>query len=591
MGLLRRYERQQLINLLLQLPNIEDSAVRHLLVANLPRNLQDHIGFANAPAVHITNIVDTVNSAAWLRLSNGSWPLIILLEDAVYIVNGSRLGDKLQALLDIVRARAQRHETSSLLPFPAEPHLSANRPANATAGPQTPTTLAPIYTTTAPIRPSRILLPPLLIVGLVAGLLVLSGEGIFLAWQAVHGSSAGTPSATPPLKRAALDNPTPDQSLPAADTPSPTSQPRSEPPTEPILTNTPVRTSPALPRPPTVTRIPTATVTAAAGVILPGNANQLVLRSSVYYATPNSTPWSMMIAFAPDSESLVVGTGEGNLFQWFLDDNNNQQLTTLARAVSSVVFAPDGRTIGVASLDGSVQLWNMEAKQREWIWLGNIFEDPLTGRTRRSKMSSAVFSPDGQVVGAGSEDGTAVLLRANTGELIGTFEKQEGELLTLAFSPDGQILATGSSATGQNIKLWHVADWKLLNTLNMHVGGVSSVAFAPDGQTLASAGYDRTVRLWRVEDGEPLREFGLAAGDKHTDIVNSVAFSPNSQLLASGSKDQTIRLWNVANGELLTRLQCASDGVNKGIVKVAFSPDGRTLAAGAYGAACAWKLP
>ncbi len=56
----------------------------------------------------------------------------------------------------------------------------------------------------------------------------------------------------------------------------------------------------------------------------------------------------------------------------------------------------------------------------------------------------------------------------------------------------------------------------------------------------------------------------------------SVAFSPEGKRLASASVDGTVRLWDVKTGRLLTVLR----GHPSGVADVAFSPDGRELAAG-----------
>jgi WD40 repeat protein len=70
---------------------------------------------------------------------------------------------------------------------------------------------------------------------------------------------------------------------------------------------------------------------------------------------------------------------------------------------------------------------------------------------------------------------------------------------------------------------------------------VESVAFSPDRQLPASGSADNTIRLWQVADGKLLQTL-----EGHTGAVPSIAFSPGGKLLISGSSDGTIRLWGVA---------------------------------------------
>ena len=131
------------------------------------------------------------------------------------------------------------------------------------------------------------------------------------------------------------------------------------------------------------------------------------------------------------------------------------------------------------------------------------------------------------------------------------------------------------------MKLWDVATGTNIATLEGHRGGVNSVAFSPDGTTLAS-GYYVTVKLWDVATGT-----NIATLEGHRGGVNSVAFSPDGTTLASGTGaatvngefvESTVKLWDVATGTNIATLE----GHRGSVSSVAFSPDGTTLASGAF---------
>ncbi len=114
----------------------------------------------------------------------------------------------------------------------------------------------------------------------------------------------------------------------------------------------------------------------------------------------------------------------------------------------------------------------------------------------------------------------------------------EGGVLSVAFSPQGdRIVSGGQDGT---VRLWRLDGTPAAAPFKGHEGGVSSVAFSPQGDRIVSGGYDGTVRLWRL-DGTP----AAAPFKGHEGWVSSVAFSPQGDRIVSGGQDGTVRLWQL----------------------------------------------
>ncbi len=237
---------------------------------------------------------------------------------------------------------------------------------------------------------------------------------------------------------------------------------------------------------------------------------------------------------------------------------------------NSVAFSPGGQQIVSGGEDGTVWLWNLR---------GHPLAEPFRGH--KGAIISVAFSPDGQKIVSGGGDGTVRLWNLQGHPLADAFCGHKSVVYSVAFSPDGQEIVSGGS--DGTVRLWDIQGHLLAEPFRGHEGTVISVAFCPSGQKIVSGGSDCTVRLWDVQGhllAEPFRG--------HKSVVYSVAFSQDGQKIVSGSQDGTVRLWNL-QGHSLAEPFRGHEGI---VYSVAFSrrDEQQIISGGDDGMVQLWNL-
>jgi WD40 repeat protein len=223
--------------------------------------------------------------------------------------------------------------------------------------------------------------------------------------------------------------------------------------------------------------------------------------------------------------------------------------------VPALGFSPDGSMLVSGGGDHSLRVWDPVLGERR----ANL-------RHRFPSIEDLAFSPDGRLLALATGLPVVVICKPadlRDGLLAGaiTEETRDGRVGSLAFSPDGRNLVTAGALppSGSRAILWDVKAFKLgqLDTLDIRDNDWLTAAYTPDGRTIALGSSRGMIVLWPypIPWGYYRRPIDPVAYDRH------------------------VRRSRVAE---------VTVGIPARVWRIAFSPDGTTLAAAAGAVVVLW---
>ena len=202
-----------------------------------------------------------------------------------------------------------------------------------------------------------------------------------------------------------------------------------------------------------------------------------------------------------------------------------------------VLISDDGRYIAALG-SGGFKLW-----ERDPVHLIGAFRDPA-GRANAGWFTSWAFSPDGKTLAVSDVEGTVGLYDAQRGDLARRLTVSESSVSSLAFSPDGRLL--GTTSADHLVRVWDVvAGRPLWVSPGAQIGFMRDVAFSPDGGKIAAVADDANVYVWDVSNGNLSNTF------EDTLMASfGLAFTKDGKHLMVGGASSEIFLLNLPTGTL-----------------------------------------
>jgi WD40 repeat protein len=268
-----------------------------------------------------------------------------------------------------------------------------------------------------------------------------------------------------------------------------------------------------------------------------------------------------------DGQRLLIGDqAVGRMTVMWVEPRTGEELmrgeiVTPNDMVTTFGVSPRGDVIAFASHDGTIGF--MDAATLKVV-------DNRTVKHDRS-IFRMVFSADGRYLATSSAMVSLQVTDVDKRQRVSLISGTQSAFNQIAFSADGTQLA-GAHDDGV-LKIYDPMTGRVLSSLRGHTSSVFGVAYSSDGHTIISGGGDGTLRRW---DASPDPDNPVALMGNWPQCM---AVSADYSMLAVGLANGEFRLCDPATGATLKSITFTLPSGLKGPWGVSFSRDGKFAAA------------
>lgn len=221
-----------------------------------------------------------------------------------------------------------------------------------------------------------------------------------------------------------------------------------------------------------------------------------------------------------------------------------QEIRAHKGLICTMKFSPDGQYLATGGEDGIVRVWSVSSVEASCITSGCNFQNDSTKGYSSFKMK-------------GSGNASVVVpekVLQIDGSPLHEFHGHTSDILDLAWSTSNYLL---SSSKDNTVRLWQVGSNKFLSVF-LHKNYVTSIQFNPvDESYFISGSIDGIVRIWGIQEKR------VVDWADTRDAVTSVCYRPDGKGFIAGFVSGACRFYEVLNRELLLHAEMHINGKKK----------------------------
>ncbi|XP_076300716.1 periodic tryptophan protein 2 homolog [Lasioglossum baleicum] len=267
-------------------------------------------------------------------------------------------------------------------------------------------------------------------------------------------------------------------------------------------------------------------------------------------------------AYHKETGILVVGFDNGSFHLYEMPEVNRiHSLSISNQRISSIAINSTGDWIALGcSAVGQLLVWE---------WQSETYAMKQQGHS--NNMNVLAYSPDGQYIVTGGDDGKVKLWNTLNGFCSVTFHEHTSSVSSVLFSHNRKFIV--SAALDGTVRAYDLARYRNFRTLTSpRPVQFTCVALDTSDEFIAAGGQDFfDIYLWSMKLGTLLE---IMSG--HEGPVVSIAFNPNpaSTEMVSVSWDKSLKIWNaIESGSSHETIKLTADGLF-----VTYKPNGEDVA-------------